>query len=112
MDELKKETGNESVLFLKLDLTDLVAIKAAAEEFIGKETELHGLYNNAYVPSTPFCREKFHILMLLSGVMNTPVDKITAQGYDMQFGTNVLGVCSGITCQKHHILNDMQVIFT
>ena len=25
--------------------------------------------------------------------MNTPVDKITEQGYDMQFGTNVLGVC-------------------
>jgi len=49
IDELKKETGNESVFFLKLDLTDLVAIKAAAEEFIGKESELHGLYNNAYV---------------------------------------------------------------
>jgi retinol dehydrogenase-12 len=58
MDELKKETGNESVLFLKLDLTDLVAVKAAAEEFIGKESELHGLYNNAYVPSTPFLSRK------------------------------------------------------
>jgi hypothetical protein len=31
--------------------------------------------------------------MSLSGVMYTPVDKITEQGYDMQFGTNVLGVC-------------------
>ena len=50
IDELKEETGKESVFFLKLDLTDLVAIKAAAEEFIGKESELHGLYNNAYVP--------------------------------------------------------------
>jgi len=50
IDELKKETGKESVFFLKLDLTDLVAIKAAAEEFIGKESELHRLYNNAYVP--------------------------------------------------------------
>ena len=50
IDELKKETGNESVFFLKLDLTDLVAIKTAAEEFIGEESELHGLYNNAYVP--------------------------------------------------------------
>jgi retinol dehydrogenase-12 len=50
IDELKKVTGNESVFFLKLDLTDLVAIKAAAGEFIGKESELHELYNNAYVP--------------------------------------------------------------
>ena len=54
IEELTKETGNESVFFLKLDLTDLAAIKAAAEEFIGKESELHGLYNNAYVPRTPF----------------------------------------------------------
>ena len=53
IDELKKETGNESVFFLKLDLTDLAGIKAAAEEFIGKESQLHGLYNNAYVPSPP-----------------------------------------------------------
>jgi hypothetical protein len=35
--------------------------------------------------------------MSLSGVMNTPVDKITEQGYDMQFGTNVLGVCIEVT---------------
>ncbi len=49
IDELKNETGKESVFFLKLDLADLVAIKTAAEEFIGKESELHGLYNNAYI---------------------------------------------------------------
>jgi NAD(P)-dependent dehydrogenase (short-subunit alcohol dehydrogenase family) len=72
IDELKKETGNESVFFLRLDLTDLVAIKAAVEEFMGKESELHALYNNA-------------------GVMYTAPDKVTEQGYDMQFGTNVLG---------------------
>jgi retinol dehydrogenase 12 len=47
IEELKKETGKESVLFLKIDLTDLVSIKTAAEEFIGKESELHTLYNNA-----------------------------------------------------------------
>ena len=52
IDELRKETGNEAVSFLKLDLTDLVSIKAAAEEFISKESKLHGLYNNAYVPRT------------------------------------------------------------
>jgi NAD(P)-dependent dehydrogenase (short-subunit alcohol dehydrogenase family) len=92
IDELK-ETGKESVSFLKLDLADLVSIKAAAEEFIGKESELHGLYNNAYVPHTFLLGKILHILMLLSGVMNTPPEKVTEQGYDMQFGTNVLGVC-------------------
>ena len=50
IDELKTKTGNEAVFFLKLDLTDFISIKAAAKEFIGKESKLHGLYNNAYVP--------------------------------------------------------------
>jgi len=72
IDKLKEETGKDAVFFLKLDLTDLVAVKSAAEEFLGKESELHGLYNNA-------------------GVMYAPIDNITEQGYDMQFGTNVLG---------------------
>lgn len=46
IEELKRETGKESVFFLKLDLSDLVSVKTAAEEFITKETELHTLYNN------------------------------------------------------------------
>ena len=46
IEELKRETGKESVFYLKLDLSDLVSVKTAAEEFIGKETELHTLYNN------------------------------------------------------------------
>ena len=46
IEELKKETGKDSIFFLKLDLSDLVSVKAAAEEYIGKETELHTLYNN------------------------------------------------------------------
>lgn len=46
IDELKGATGKESVFFLKLDLADLESIKAAAEEFLGKESELHTLYNN------------------------------------------------------------------
>ncbi|KAH9059519.1 NAD-P-binding protein [Lactarius vividus] len=72
IEELKKETGKDSIFFLKLDLADLVSIKAASEEYMGKETELHTLYNNG-------------------GVMNTPIDHMTTQGFDMQFGTNVLG---------------------
>ena len=47
IEELKQETGKDSVFFLKLDLANLVSIKASAEEFIGMESDLHTLYNNA-----------------------------------------------------------------
>jgi retinol dehydrogenase 12 len=46
IEELKRETGKDTVFFLELDLADFVSIKAAAEDFIGKESELHTLYNN------------------------------------------------------------------
>jgi NAD(P)-dependent dehydrogenase (short-subunit alcohol dehydrogenase family) len=45
-EELKEETGKQCVFFLKLDLADLPSVKAAVEEFTGKETKLHTLYNN------------------------------------------------------------------
>jgi len=69
--ELKEQTGKEA-FFLKLDLADLESVKSSAEEFISKETELHVLFNNA-------------------GIMMTPIEQLTTQGYDLQFGTNVLG---------------------
>jgi NAD(P)-dependent dehydrogenase (short-subunit alcohol dehydrogenase family) len=47
IDELKQDTGRDSIFFLKLDLADLPSVKTAAEEFISKESELHTLYNNA-----------------------------------------------------------------
>ncbi|KAI0297376.1 NAD(P)-binding protein [Russula brevipes] len=46
VDELKRETEKDTIFFLRLDLTDLDSVKAAANEFIGKEQELHMLYNN------------------------------------------------------------------
>lgn len=46
IEELKRETGKESIFFLQLDLSDLVSVKTAAEEFISRESELHTLYNN------------------------------------------------------------------
>ncbi|KAI0056632.1 NAD-P-binding protein [Artomyces pyxidatus] len=70
--ELKKATGKQDVYFLKLDLADLVTIKAAAAEYTSKESELHILYNNG-------------------GIMFPPVEMLTKQGYDAQFGVNVLG---------------------
>ncbi|KAH7924206.1 NAD(P)-binding protein [Leucogyrophana mollusca] len=69
--ELKERTGKEAI-FMKLDLADLKAVKAAAEDFLRKEKQLNVLFNNA-------------------GVMNSPVEMLTEDGYDLQFGTNVLG---------------------
>jgi NAD(P)-dependent dehydrogenase (short-subunit alcohol dehydrogenase family) len=47
IEELKRETGKESLFYIQLDLSDLVSVQTAAEEFIAKETALHTLYNNA-----------------------------------------------------------------
>jgi len=69
--DLHAETGKEAA-FLKLDLADLKSMKASAEDFTSKETQLHTLFNSA-------------------GVMWPPIDDLTADGYDLQFGTNVLG---------------------
>lgn len=46
VEELKQVTEKGSVFFIPLNLADLLSVKAAAEEFIGKEQELHTLYNN------------------------------------------------------------------
>ncbi|KAJ7819388.1 hypothetical protein B0H14DRAFT_1357179 [Mycena olivaceomarginata] len=71
INDLKSETGKEAHLLL-VDLADLPSIKRAAAEFTQKETQLHVLFNNG-------------------GVMIPPVDQLTAQKFDLQFGTNVLG---------------------
>ncbi|KAJ7476979.1 NAD-P-binding protein [Mycena galericulata] len=74
MASLKRESPNAkgTVHFLELDLADLHSVKKAAETYLSLETELHVLFNNG-------------------GVMEPPLDQFTAQGYDLQFGTNVLG---------------------
>ncbi|KAF8594162.1 NAD-binding protein [Ceratobasidium sp. AG-I] len=69
---LKTATNGKTPLFLQLDLADLDSVRRAAEEFKQKEQELHIVFNNG-------------------GVMNPPIDMKTANGYDVQFGTNVLG---------------------
>ncbi|KAG6374030.1 hypothetical protein JVT61DRAFT_4668 [Boletus reticuloceps] len=69
--ELKALTGRDAHL-LKLDLANLRAIKQSVEEFLQRETQLHILFNNA-------------------GVCQPPIDMVTDDGYDLQFGTNVLG---------------------
>ncbi|PBK90485.1 NAD-P-binding protein [Armillaria gallica] len=69
--ELLKDTGKEAI-FLKLDLASLESVREAAAEFKSKETELHILFNNA-------------------GVMWPPLHQTSADGYDLQFATNVMG---------------------
>ncbi|KAI9434789.1 NAD(P)-binding protein [Lactarius indigo] len=69
--ELKNETGKEAI-FLQLDLSDIPAVRKSAQEFLSKESQLHVLINNA-------------------GVMIAPKEQVTAQKYDIQFGTNVIG---------------------
>ncbi|PCH39965.1 NAD(P)-binding protein [Wolfiporia cocos MD-104 SS10] len=68
---LQKATGREAI-FLELDLANLRSVKKAAAEFQSKEKKLHVLFNNA-------------------GVMVPALHELTADGYDMQFGVNVLG---------------------
>ncbi|KAJ7153072.1 NAD(P)-binding protein [Mycena crocata] len=69
--DLKSVTGKQAE-FLQLDLADLHSVKRAAAEFNQRETELHVLFNNG-------------------GVMDPPIEQLTAQKFDLQFGTNVLG---------------------
>ncbi|KZW00579.1 NAD(P)-binding protein [Exidia glandulosa HHB12029] len=69
--DLKGETGKDA-LFLELDLSDLVAVKRAAETFSAQEPKLNILIANA-------------------GVWCAPVDQLSKQNYDLQLGTNVLG---------------------
>ncbi|KAG8891923.1 hypothetical protein FRB99_003237, partial [Tulasnella sp. 403] len=69
--DLKQATGKEAI-FLELDLASLDKITRAANEFKSKEPALHILFNSA-------------------GVMIPPMDQFTEDGWDLQFGTNVLG---------------------
>ncbi|KAG6330294.1 hypothetical protein ID866_8794 [Astraeus odoratus] len=71
LQELKDRTGRDAHL-LKLNLANLQSIKQSVEEFSSKETQLHVLCNNA-------------------GLMNPPVNLLTDDGYDLQFGTHVVG---------------------
>jgi len=73
--EIKKAhpSSDGKVEFLKVDLADLSSIKPAVEEFMRKERRLHVLTNNA-------------------GVMMPPTGSKDSQGYELQMGTNCLGV--------------------
>ncbi|KAH8086594.1 NAD(P)-binding protein [Cristinia sonorae] len=69
--QLHQLTGKQAI-FLELDLASLSSVRRSAEEFLSKEPELHVLYNNA-------------------GVMWPAMEETTEEGFDLQFGVNVLG---------------------
>ncbi|MCB1217864.1 SDR family NAD(P)-dependent oxidoreductase [bacterium] len=69
--EIRKSTGNEAVELLQLELGSLAAVRSAAAEFLSRHDRLDLLINNAGVMACPFGH--------------------TADGHEMQFGTNHLG---------------------
>ncbi|KAJ6476509.1 hypothetical protein C8R47DRAFT_1141652 [Mycena vitilis] len=69
--QLEEET-KKTAIFLQLDLADLPSIRKSADTFLSLEPRLDILFNNG-------------------GVMSAPVDMLTAQNLDLQFGTNVIG---------------------
>ncbi|KAJ7432138.1 NAD(P)-binding protein [Mycena galericulata] len=68
---LESET-KKSAIFLQLDLADLPSVRKAADTFLAQEEKLDILFNNG-------------------GVMIPPLEMLTAQNHDLQFGTNVIG---------------------
>ncbi|KZT60045.1 NAD(P)-binding protein [Calocera cornea HHB12733] len=70
--DLKQITKNDKIHFLQLDLGDLASVKQAAAEFRSSGERLDILFNNA-------------------GVMIPPIEQLTKQGYDLTWGTNVIG---------------------
>jgi len=71
INDLKKATGKEDIHWLQMDLADIASVREAAERFKRQEKELHMLINNAGIMATPFA--------------------LTRDGYEMQWGTNVVG---------------------
>ncbi|XP_052790512.1 retinol dehydrogenase 13-like [Mya arenaria] len=71
-DEIRRTTGNDNVIVYNLDLASLKSVRECAKEVLAKEDRLDILINNA-------------------GVMITPIHWRTADGFEMQMGTNHLG---------------------
>ncbi|PIL29562.1 hypothetical protein GSI_08198 [Ganoderma sinense ZZ0214-1] len=69
---LEQESGGKTAEFLQLDLSDLAAVRASAQEFAKRESHLDILFLNA-------------------GVMFPPPEQLTAQKYDATVGVNVVG---------------------
>jgi NAD(P)-dependent dehydrogenase (short-subunit alcohol dehydrogenase family) len=69
--QIRSETGNESIDVLALELAAPASVRAFADAWLARHSELQLLINNAGVMACPLAR--------------------TAQGWEMQFATNHLG---------------------
>ncbi|KAJ6469705.1 hypothetical protein DFH09DRAFT_955037, partial [Mycena vulgaris] len=67
-------------IFLHLDLADLRSVPTFAETFLAQERRLDLLFNKGCVPVF-FINTKLH---LSGGVMISPPDQLTAQGYNLR----------------------------
>jgi dehydrogenase/reductase SDR family protein 13 len=70
IDEIQRETGNDRLELVPLDLGDLASVRACANELLARDLPIHGLINNAG----------------LAGQRGR-----TKDGFEIQFGTNHLG---------------------
>src|SRR5262245_23934341 len=70
IDDIKRQTGNDKVEFVQLDLADLGSVRRCAEALLARKIPIHGLINNAG----------------LAGTRGT-----TKDGFELTFGTNHLG---------------------
>jgi len=68
---IRASTGNRAVDVAELELGSLASVRAFADRFLARHDSLQILVNNAGVMACPFAR--------------------TADGFEMQFGTNHLG---------------------
>ncbi|SPO22089.1 related to Oxidoreductase, short-chain dehydrogenase [Ustilago trichophora] len=71
IEKIKKQVPTANIHFLQLDLTELAAVKKAADDFLSREKRLDILLNNAGVMATPYT--------------------FTKDGIELQVGTNVVG---------------------
>jgi len=79
LDAVGPESAASEAELAELDLASLESVRAAAEQELSKGLPLHGLINNA-------------------GVMAPPKRLETKDGFELQFGTNVLGHFA-LTCR-------------
>ena len=73
------ESAGEQAELVELDLASLRSVRAVAEAEVARRLPLHGLINNA-------------------GIMAPPKRGVTKDGFELQFGTNVLGHFA-LTCR-------------
>ena len=69
--ELKRESGNDQIEFIELDLSDLASVRSCAAALLARNMPIHGLINNAG----------------LAGKKGG----VSKDGFELTFGTNHLG---------------------